>query len=150
MLGSIKSKHLFQARDAKPSAFCWANPLPSISSLCKWENIVPYVTFQYVTLTDTPLIFFLFWFFFFFFFCYRGKLQGGKWPQEFTVDILYITRRTHIFSKKGPKFFISKIPSWLTFTPVKEFWLMSLVLGDWDSHEWHFSLKQPYMKKSIC
>lgn len=150
MLGSIKSKHLFQARDAKNSAFCWADPLSSISSLPKWENITPYVTVQYVTLTDTLLIFegvVVGWCLFF---CYRGKLQWGKWPQEFTVYVFYIVRRTHSFPEKGPKFFISKIPFFLTFTPVKEFRLMSLILGNQDSHEWHFSLKQPYMKKSIC
>lgn len=65
MLESVKSRHLLQARDAKNSAFCWADPTPSISSLPKQENIVPCVTFQYGTLKDTPLIFVLFCLFFF-------------------------------------------------------------------------------------
>lgn len=59
MLISIKSKHLFKTRDTKTwGFFCWADPPLSISSLPKWKNIVPYVTFPYGTLNNTPLFFF--------------------------------------------------------------------------------------------
>lgn len=84
----------------------------------------------------------------FFSFCYRDKLQWWKQRQEFTVDIFYIVRRIHSFLERGPKFFISKIPPLLTFTPVKEFCLVSLILCNWHSHEWHFSSKQSQMKKN--
>lgn len=71
-----------------------------------------------------------------------------KQCQEFTFDIFYIVRRIDRFLERGPKFFISKIPPLLTFAPVNEFCLLSVILGNWYSHEWHFSAKQTHMKKT--
>lgn len=110
--------------------------------------------FHFVRLFFSECVFFLssFWdfppflFCLFFSSCYRDKLQWWKHHQEFTVDIFNIVKGTYNFLERGPKFFISKISPLLTFTSVNEFCLLSVILGNWCSHEWHFSSKQSHVK----
>lgn len=84
----------------------------------------------------------------FFSFRYRDKLQWREQHQEITVDIFYIVRITQSFLERGRKIFISKIPPLLTCIPLDEFCLLSVILGNWYSHEWHFSSKQSHMEKT--